>query len=72
MIPMGLGSYRSDIGHVLRLRIIRRLKNGAQEETRTPMLLRALAPEASASTNSATWAQVRRENRVIKEARELV
>ena len=42
----------------------RRLKfeNGAQEKTRTSTPLRVLAPEASASTNSATWAllEVRR------------
>jgi hypothetical protein len=31
-------------------------KNGAQEKTRTSTTLRPLAPEASASTNSATWA----------------
>ena len=31
---------------------------GAQEKTRTSTLLRELAPEASASTNSATWAGV--------------
>ena len=31
--------------------------NGAQEKTRTSTPLRVLAPEASASTNSATWAQ---------------
>ncbi len=30
--------------------------NGAQERTRTFTALRPLAPEASASTNSATWA----------------
>ena len=29
---------------------------GAQERTRTSTPFRALAPEASASTNSATWA----------------
>ena len=29
---------------------------GAQEKTRTSTSLRKLAPEASASTNSATWA----------------
>ncbi len=29
---------------------------GAQEKTRTSTPIRALAPEASASTNSATWA----------------
>ena len=29
---------------------------GAQEKTRTSTALRPLAPEASASTNSATWA----------------
>ncbi len=31
-------------------------ENGAQEKTRTSTTLRPLAPEASASTNSATWA----------------
>src|SRR4051794_36514072 len=31
--------------------------DGAQERTRTFTALRPLAPEASASTNSATWAQ---------------
>ncbi len=31
-------------------------KNGAQERTRTSTPIQALAPEASASTNSATWA----------------
>ena len=31
---------------------------GAQERTRTSTSLRILAPEASASTNSATWAGV--------------
>ena len=30
--------------------------NGAQERTRTSTPLRELAPEASASANSATWA----------------
>ena len=30
---------------------------GAQERTRTSTPLRELAPEASASANSATWAQ---------------
>ena len=30
---------------------------GAQEKTRTSTILRSLAPEASASTNSATWAR---------------
>ena len=33
------------------------LQNGAQETTRTSTPLRAPAPEAGASTNSATWAQ---------------
>ena len=33
---------------------------GAQERTRTSTPLRAPAPEAGASTNSATWAQVHR------------
>ena len=39
-------------------------KNGAQDWTRTSMLL-ALAPETSASTNSATWA-LKRKNKVIR------
>ena len=30
---------------------------GAQGETRTPTYISTLAPEASASTNSATWAR---------------
>ena len=34
------------------------LLNGAQERTRTFTAVKPLAPEASASTNSATWAQV--------------
>tara|TARA_B100001079_G_C16314087_1_gene471458 strand:+ start:470 stop:874 length:405 start_codon:yes stop_codon:yes gene_type:complete len=33
-----------------------RERNGAQEKTRTSTALRPLTPEASASTNSATWA----------------
>ena len=33
------------------------LKNGAQKRTRTSTSLRILAPEASASTNSAIWAR---------------
>ena len=33
-------------------------ENGAQEKTRTSTALRPLAPEASASTNSATWAPI--------------
>jgi hypothetical protein len=33
--------------------------NGAQEKTRTSTTLRSLTPEASASTNSATWAGIR-------------
>src|SRR3954464_609171 len=35
-------------------------ENGAQERTRTSTPLRAPAPEAGASTNSATWARGRR------------
>jgi hypothetical protein len=31
--------------------------NGAQERTRTFTAVKPLAPEASASTNSATWAR---------------
>ena len=38
-------------------RIQRRLRNGAQERTRTSTAVKPLAPEASASTNSATWAR---------------
>src|SRR5690606_38193533 len=34
-----------------------RERNGAQEKTRTSTPLRAPAPEAGASTNSATWAR---------------
>ncbi len=34
-----------------------RLLIGAQEKTRTSTPLRALGPEPSASTNSATWAK---------------
>src|ERR1044072_5440374 len=34
-------------------------ENGAQERTRTSTPLRAPAPEAGASTNSATWARGR-------------
>ena len=37
---------------------IGKLENGAQEKTRTSTPLRVLAPEASASTNSATWARL--------------
>ena len=33
-------------------------KDGAQERTRTSTTVRPLAPEASASASSATWAQV--------------
>jgi site-specific DNA recombinase len=40
------------LGHIQRMH----LNNGAQEKTRTSTILRSLAPEASASTNSATWA----------------
>ncbi len=32
--------------------------NGAQKRTRTSTSIRTLAPEASASTNSAIWAQM--------------
>ncbi len=32
------------------------LRIGAQEKTRTSTTIQSLAPEASASTNSATWA----------------
>ena len=36
-----------------------KLGSGAQEKTRTSTTVRPLAPEASASTNSATWARGR-------------
>ena len=36
--------------------VFENLRNGAQGETRTPTYISTLAPEASASTNSATWA----------------
>src|SRR6202051_1271406 len=39
--------------------------SGAQEKTRTSMTLRSLAPEASASTNFATWAGVLRPMRSL-------
>jgi hypothetical protein len=43
-------------------------KIGAQERTRTSTPLRELAPEASASANSATWAfQSARKTRVNRE-----
>src|SRR5271163_1669886 len=38
-------------------------KNGAQERTRTFTAVKPLAPEASASTNSATWAHPGRPER---------
>ena len=38
--------------------IIRGSRNGAQKRTRTSTPLRAPAPEAGASTNSAIWARV--------------
>src|SRR6478609_5588305 len=49
-------SLRSDL--ILAMPGIAASENGAQERTRTSTLLRAPAPEAGASTNSATWAQV--------------
>src|SRR5678815_1130393 len=39
--------------------LYREERNGAQERTRTSTPLRAPAPEAGASTNSATWARGR-------------
>ena len=35
--------------------------NGAQERTRTSTTVRPLAPEASASASSATWAQMQKQ-----------
>ena len=55
------------IRHVLRPRSFHKktegiqqveLEDGAQERTRTSTSIQTLAPEASASTNSATWAGV--------------
>ena len=47
--------------------------DGAQERTRTFTAVKPLAPEASASTNSATWAQVARlERRLLLVGRALV
>ena len=40
--------------------------DGAQERTRTSTALRPLAPEASASTNSATWARGQRACRALR------
>ncbi len=46
--------------------------NGAQKRTRTSTSIRTLAPEASASTNSAIWATVgvsgllRSDERIVK------
>ena len=42
---------------------------GAQEKTRTSTTLWSLAPEASASTNSATWATIA-DHRVGRSGRE--
>ena len=39
--------------------------NGAQERTRTSTSIRTLASEASASTNSATWAGAVRPGRIL-------
>src|SRR4051812_25772662 len=46
---------------------------GAQERTRTFTAVKPLAPEASASTNSATWAQVAGlERRLLRTGRAVV
>ena len=45
-----------------------RVKNGAQEGTRTPTTLRSPAPEAGASTNFATWARLYYKGRGAPEA----
>ena len=47
--------YQSRENHV-----VKALMSFAQERTRTSMLLRALDPESSVSTNSTTWAAAER------------
>ena len=57
---MGSGLRRNDGGRILGLSSLAdRKRNGAQERTRTSTSLRTPAPEAGASTNSATWARGR-------------
>jgi hypothetical protein len=54
--PLSMREQTSTRKNIFLMIMLGAQKNGAQEKTRTFMLLRALAPEASASTNSATWA----------------
>lgn len=44
---------------------------GAQERTRTSTTVRPLAPEASASASSATWAQVQKKEAIFILRREV-
>ena len=44
---------------------------GAQERTRTSTTVRPLAPEASASASSATWAQVKKDEAIFILRREV-